>query len=65
MEEGEHSLKTSGPYLIQFGSEVVLKIWRNESINQCSDEVFCRTPPATPGLLNMLLNKATLGHVYP
>ena len=56
MEGGKHSLKISGPQLIRFGSEGILKIWRKR-LTQLVDELMnhkgvCRTAPATPGLLN-------------
>ena len=55
--DGEHCVKTSGPELLRFGSEDVLKTlrkrindWLSESV---SDKGVCRKKPATPGLLNM------------
>ena len=55
MVGGEHSLKISGPKLLRFGIDSVLKIL-NERMTQLmnksiSDEGVCRTAPATPGLL--------------
>ena len=49
--------QVSDPYLIWFGSEGVLKIWRKRMsywMNQwIIDKGFFRTAPATPGLLNI------------
>ena len=57
MEGGENYLKNSGPQLIRFGSEGILKIWRKRmsyiDIQLMNDKGVCGTDPATPGLLNM------------
>ena len=52
---GGPSLKMSAPYLLQFGSEGVVKKQRmNDLINQSiNDEGVCRTALAAPGLLNI------------
>ena len=56
----EHCLTISGPYLLWFGCEGVLKIlnkrrttdWMKELINKLiNDKCVCRTAPATPGLI--------------
>ena len=46
MERGEHSLKISGPYLILFGSEGVLKIFEqmDDSPPQRMTKVFVEQP---------------------
>ena len=46
IERDEHSLKTSGPYLILFGSEDVLKIFEqmDDSPPQRMTEVFVEQP---------------------
>ena len=49
VEGGEHSLKSSDPKLIRFGSEVIK--W------QIINEGVCRTNLATPGLLNNAAGK--------
>ena len=65
VERGEHSLKVSGPLLIRFASEGVLKIgtnWITDWLTQCnewmnewmSNEGDCGTALATPGLLKTL-----------
>ena len=57
MERSEYSLKISGPLLIRFGIEGVLKIWRKRlsqlMSHLISDKGVCRTTPATQGLLNI------------
>ena len=60
MGGGDHSLKSSAPQLLWFGTEGVMKIFSqrmtyrtNETINESiNDEGVCRTATATPGLLN-------------
>ena len=47
MEGREHSLKTSGLYLTQFGSEGILKIWRkriSELVYEWMTKVFVEQP---------------------
>ena len=52
---GEHSLKISGPQLLRFGREDILKIWRKRMsqfiILIINNKGVYRTAPATPGRL--------------
>ena len=59
MEGGEHFLKVLSPCLIRFGSEGVLKLFK-----QKDDKGVCRPAPATPVLLNILPNFKQLFDVY-
>ena len=59
--QGEHTLKIPAPYLLQFRSEGLLKIfsqrisdWINKEINH---KGVCRTAPATPAMLIIYDNK--------
>ena len=40
LEGGEHSLQISGPLLIQFGNEGVLKIWSLDDTWLCMNEAY-------------------------
>ena len=57
----------SAPKLLLFVIYDIMKIWRKrltELINQLmSDEAVCRTAPATPGLLKILLMIESLQQV--
>ena len=61
MEGGEHSLKILGPLLMRFGSEDVFTIFSQimtQSMNEwMNNRGVCRTAPALPGLVNILVGR--------
>ena len=60
MVGGEHSLKSSAPYLLRSGCNDVLKVWRKRMSELINHKAVCRTVPVTPGLLNKMNERGFL-----